>query len=80
MDERIEFNVSLPKNTLRALRKVAKRQHKSETDLAVAAIEEFFENANNTGKIVGLFANEPALIDQILSQTMDGRENMPLRV
>jgi hypothetical protein len=80
MDERIEFNVSLPKNTFRALRKVARRQHKSETDLAEAAIEEFLEKANNSGKLVGLFANESALIDQILGQAMEDRENMPLRL
>jgi len=80
MDEKIEFNISLPKNIFRALRKVAKRQHKSETDLAQAAIEEFLEKANNTGKLVGLFANESALIDQILGQVMEDRENMPLRL
>ena len=80
MDERIEFNVSLPKNTFRALCKAARRQHKSETDLAEAAIEEFLEKANDAGKLVGLFANEPTLIDQILNQAMDDRENMPLRL
>jgi 2-keto-3-deoxy-L-rhamnonate aldolase RhmA len=60
------------------LRKAARRQHKSETDLAETAIEEFLQKAKNTGKVVGLFANEPATIDQILSQAMDDREKVPL--
>jgi hypothetical protein len=68
----------LPKNTFRALHKAVKRQHKSETDLDATAIEEFLEKANNTGKLVGLFANEPATIDQILGQAMDDREKVPL--
>lgn len=43
-------------------------------------LKNFFKKANNTGKLVGLFANEPALIDQILGQAMGNSENMPLRL
>jgi hypothetical protein len=80
MDERIELNVSLRKNTFRALRKAAKRQHKSETDLAVTAIEEFLDRADDSGMLEGLFADEPALIDQILNLAMEDRENLPQRL
>jgi predicted transcriptional regulator len=80
MDEKIELHVSLPKNTFRELRKMARRQHKSETDLAEAAIEEYIEKENISGKLIGLFASEPELIDQILDHVMNDREKVPLRL
>jgi hypothetical protein len=66
--------------SFQALCTAARRPHKSEINLDETGIEEFHEKANNTGKLVGLFANEPALIDQILGQAMGDSENMPLRL
>ncbi|MBI3734229.1 MAG: hypothetical protein HY259_12360 [Chloroflexi bacterium] len=79
MSERVELELALPKNTYDALKQAAERKQKSEAELAIEAIEAYVKPPAAADPLVGLFADEPELIDQIMRDIMEARETTPLR-
>jgi len=80
MNETIAIQLMLPKDTYQALQQTARRQSKSEADLAVTAIEAYLGQTSGIDPLWGLFADEPELIDQVVEQAMQDRERIPLRL
>ncbi len=79
MSESIEIQLALPERVYVVLKQVAEERHKSEAEVAVEAIQAYLEPSTKDG-LLGLFADEPELIDQITEEAMQNRENTPLRI
>jgi len=80
VSDTVTLKLSIPKRTYQAIRQVAEQKHKSETELVVEAVEDYLDRATQGDPLLGLFADEPDLIDEIASEAMRGRENTPLRL
>jgi hypothetical protein len=72
MDKVVELK--LPSDTFLALQRAAVREHKSETELAVEAIHAYLEQLGINDPLIGLFADEPELMDEITENAMQVRE------
>jgi hypothetical protein len=70
----------LPQSTYLALKRAAEQKRKTETELAVEAIQAYLDRLTHIDPLLGLFADDPALIDSIASDAMRERESTPLRV
>ena len=80
MSETITIQLLLPKDIYQALQQAARRQSKSEADLAVTAIEAYLGQASDIDPLWGLFADDSTLIDQVVQQAMRDRERIPMRL
>ncbi len=80
MDSSIEIELVLPERTYIALKQAAEEKHKSEAEVAVEAIQAYLEPAPAKDGLLGLFSDEPELIDRITEEAMQNRENTPLRI
>ena len=69
----------LPHRTYLALKQAAEQEKKSETELAVEAIQAYLDRLARIDPLLGLFADDPALIDSIAADALRDRESTPLR-
>jgi hypothetical protein len=80
MSETIAVSLGLPKHLYQALQRTARQLHKSEADLVSAALESYLVKPAADDPLLGLFADDPGLIDQVAQQAMQDRERIPLRL
>lgn len=76
----VEIEIPLTEDTYAALKQAAQEKHKTETELAVEAIQVYLESLSRIDPLVGLFANDVELIDSITEDAMRAREATPLRL
>ncbi|HLA07241.1 MAG TPA: hypothetical protein VJ022_07350 [Anaerolineales bacterium] len=80
MSENISVRVSLPKKAYQALKRVAKKKHKSESDILLDALRAYLDQLAKVDPLLGMFADETDLMDEVLTYAMQTRESTPLRV
>ena len=80
MSENISFQVSFPKRTYQALKRVAKKAHKSESDILLDALRAYLDQLAKVDPFLGMFADETDLLDEVVAYAMQTRESMPLRI
>lgn len=80
MDGTIAIQIRLTKGTFAALQKAAAQAHSTEADIASAAIEMYLQKLAGFDPLLGLFADEAALIDKITEEAMHGREHAAWRL
>jgi hypothetical protein len=80
MSENISFQVSFPKKTYQALRRVAKKRRKSESDILLDALRAYLDRLSKVDPFLGMFADETDLMDEVITYTMQSRESAPLRI
>lgn len=71
------IQLELSKQTYDALRRAALEARKSEAEFAVDAIEAYLAASE---PLIGLFANDPALIDEVLADAMQARKEIKWRL
>lgn len=75
--ERIELE--LDEKTLLRARELAEARHCSLDQLIKAFIEQGTTPAAPTDTVLGMFADEPELLDEVVHSAMHAREQHPLR-
>lgn len=80
MSENISFRVSFSKRTYQALKRVAKKKHKSESDILLDALRAYLDQLAKVDPFLGMFADEMDLMDEVLTYAMQTRESTPLRI
>lgn len=80
MSENISFRVSLPKRAYQALKRVAKKKQKSESDILLDALHAYLEQLAKVDPFLGMFADDTELMDEVLTYAMQTRESTPLRI
>jgi len=87
MSENISFQVSLPKTTYQALKRVAKKAHKSESDILLDALRAYLDQLAKVDPFLGMFAEDTDMIDEdtdmideVVTYAMRTRESTPLRI
>ena len=76
----IALELNLPESTYAALRQAAAQSQKSEAELALNAIQAYLDQIAQADPLLGLFADDPALIDQVEADAMQTREQAVLRL
>ena len=80
MSENISFQVSFPKKTYQALKQVAKKRQKSESDILLDALRAYLDQLAKVDPLFGMFADEADLMDEVVAYAMRTRETTPLRI
>lgn len=80
MSENISFQVSLPKTTYQALKRVAKKAHKSESDILLDALGAYLDQLAKVDPFLGMFAEDADMMDEVVTYAMRTRESIPLRI
>ena len=80
MNEPTIIELSLPPETYGALEQAAQRAHKTAKEIAVAAIESYLKQLATIDPLLGLFADEPDLIQQVIEDALNTRGTTPLRL
>jgi hypothetical protein len=80
MDATIAIQVRLTKRTFAALQKAAALAQSTEAEVASAAIEMYLQKLAGFDPLLGLFADETALIDEITGEAMHSREHATWRL
>jgi hypothetical protein len=75
-----EFTLELDEQTLERARRFAALRHSSVEALIKEVIDLLVLAEKEGDPIVGMFAQEPELIDQIVASAMSARETDPLRL
>lgn len=73
------IELQLDEQTLERARSVARRRQSS-LEALIKEIIDLWAGAEGQDPIIGMFAQEPELIDQVLNSAMTAREMHPLRV
>ncbi len=73
------IQLDLPENTYSALKRAAEKNHKTEAELALEAIEAYLKTLAGIDPLLGLFADKIELVDSIGEEIMRVRESVPLR-
>ena len=76
MSKTTTLNIELPEETYGALTRAAVRAQKSEAELARDLLQSSLQRPTS---LVGLFSDEPELMDIMVSDAMQSREATPLR-
>ncbi len=76
----IALKLKLPESTYTALKQAANQAQKSEAELAVTAIETYLNQLANIDPLLGLFADDTTLIDQVEADALQTRERATLRL
>jgi hypothetical protein len=79
MTETTTLAVNLPTTTYEALQQAAERTHKTTSEIALEAIDTYLQRLGGIDPLLGLFADEPDLIQQTLDDAMRSRETTSLR-
>lgn len=80
MSENVSFRVSLPKRAYQALKRVAKKKQKSESDILLDALRAYLDQLAKIDPLLGMFADDAGLIDEVLTHVAQTRESTPLRI
>jgi hypothetical protein len=76
----IALELELPESTYTALQEAAAHAHKSEAEVALTAIQTYLSQLANIDPLLGLFADDILLIDQVEADIMQTRELASLRL
>jgi len=74
------IELMLSQATYQALQRAAQRSHKSETEVALEAIESYLKSLSAIDPLLGLFANEPEVIERAAEEALTSRETTPFRL
>jgi hypothetical protein len=74
------IELQLDERTLERARNVATRRHSSLEALIAEIIDLLARIEDTEDPLLGMFSQEPDLIDQVLNSAMSARETHPLRV
>lgn len=72
--------VELNAQTSERARRLARARGTTITALVESLITQLDRREQEPDPLIGLFADEPALLDQVLAQAMETRETVPLRI
>jgi hypothetical protein len=76
----VALKLNLPEKVYAALREAATQSQKSETELAMDAIRAYLDQFTQVDPLLGLFADEPTLIDRVEEDAMQTRERAVMRL
>lgn len=74
------LQVQLPTFTYRSLQRVAVRSHRTEDEVVSDVLQEYFAKTAVSDSLLGLFADDTALMDEVTAAAMVDREEARLRV
>jgi len=74
MSENVSLQLSLPKATYLTLKRIARKARKSESDILLDALHVYLDRLAGVDPFLGMFADEPEIVDQIVLQAMRARE------
>ncbi|MDI6770637.1 MAG: hypothetical protein QMD04_13320 [Anaerolineales bacterium] len=80
MSENVSIQLSLPQKTYLTLKRVARKRRKTEADIMLDALRAYLERLVNVDPLLGMFADDPEMVDQMVTQTMLDRSTIPLRL
>ena len=78
MDDTKTLELVLPASTYLALKQAAEQKKKTEVELILEAIQKYLVQLTQIEPLLGLFANEPELMDEVAADAMRGREGTPI--
>ena len=76
----IDLELKLPESTYAALQQAATQTHRSEAEVALTAIQTYLNQLADIDPLLGLFADDVLLIDQVEADAMQTRERATLRL
>lgn len=79
MTETTTLAVNLPATIYEALQQAAERSHKTTSEIALEAIDSYLQRPSGVDALLGLFADEPELVQNALEDVMQSRETARLR-
>ena len=74
------LEVTLPPKVYDALQEAAERTRKTANEIAIEAIDAYLKRLGDIDPLLGLFADEPDLIERALDDVMKTRETGHLRL
>ena len=77
MSKTTSLEIELPEETYNALQRAAARAHKTEAELVRDLVQ---SSLQKQASLLGLFTDEPELMDAILADAMRSRVTAPLRL
>ena len=80
MRDNVPIQLSLPKATYQALKRIAQKSQKTEADIVLDALRIYLERLVKVDPFLGMFADDPEMVDHLVSQIMLARETTPLRL
>ena len=80
MNDTTVIELVLPKSTYMTLRQAAEQRKKTEVEVVTEAIQAYLAQRAKIDPLLGLFADEPELMDGVTQQAMQDRERTPLRL
>jgi len=76
----IAIELKLPERTYAALRQAAAQSQKTESEVALDAIQSYLAQITAIDPLLGMFADDPVLIDQVEADAMQSREQAKWRL
>lgn len=76
----ITLELTLPENIYLTLKSIAEQSDRAPADVVLSAIQSYLDQVGASDPIIGLFGNEPEVVDQVIADIMDSRQNTPLRL
>jgi hypothetical protein len=80
MNDTVAIELILPKETYLTLKQAAEEKNKTEAELVIEAIRVFLSPWTHIDPFLGLFADEPELIDEVTTDVMRSRAETSLRL
>ena len=80
MSDTMVIELALPNSTYLKLKQAAQQKHKTEAELALEAVRAYLAQWTKIDPLLGLYADEPELVDSVTQDAMQSRENTPLRL
>ena len=76
----IALQLKLPEDLYKMLREAAAERDQSEAEVATEAIQTYLLQLHTVDPLLGLFADEPDIIDAVTADAMLSREQTPWRI
>ena len=80
MATKFPLELNLPKHTYLALKQAASQSQKTEVEVALDAIQAYLANLSQIDPLLGLFVDDPDIIDHLELDIMNSREQSQLRL
>lgn len=74
------IQLALPQTIYESLQQFAQASHKTERDLIVEAVQAYLDQERATPSLVGLFADEHDMLEQVAEDALHTREEATLRL